>query len=233
MRAIITGGNKGIGLAITQHLIAHGFEVHNLSRSGFEYFSSEKLNHWPADVSHYEQCSQIIDHINDEFGNIDVFIYNAGLMNTITAADYSELEIDHILTINMINAIRLSVYVAEKMAIQQSGRIIAMGSIAGEIGHPDIWYGISKAGLMNGMRSIARTYGTRGIVANAIAPGPVETDMMRQIPLERQARLKAATINQQFCTVDDIAETVLWLATRAPNSFNGEIIDLNNGANYR
>ena len=83
------------------------------------------------------------------------------------------------------------------------------------------------------MRSLARTYGPRGVIANSVAPGPVETDMMQSIPQERKDRLKAATIRQRFCTAEEVAETVCWLATAAPACINGEVIDLNNGVNYR
>lgn len=227
MKAVITGGNKGIGLAISKLLILHGFEVHSLSRSN--HHSTSQIKFWQTDIANFEQCATILDNI----GEIDVFINNAGYMNTLKANEYTMDDINHILMVNMINAIRLSILVAEKMAKRHSGRIISMGSIAAEIGHPDIWYGISKAGLINAMRSIARIYGPQGVIANAIAPGPVETDMMQKIPLERQTRLKAATINQQFCSVKDIAETALWMATRSPASMNGEVIDLNNGVNYR
>ena len=119
------------------------------------------------------------------------------------------------------------------MANRGGGRIVSLGSIAGEIGHPDIWYGISKAGIVNAMRSLARTYGPKGVVASSVAPGPVETEMMKSIPQDRKNRLMAATISQRFCSVEEVAKTVCWLATDAPASINGEVIDLNNGSNYR
>ena len=86
---------------------------------------------------------------------------------------------------------------------------------------------------MNAMRSLARTFGPRGVVANAVAPGPVETEMMKSIPQDRKSRLKAATITQRFCSAKEVAETVCWLATDAPAYINGEVIDMNNGTNYR
>lgn len=228
MKAIVTGGNRGIGLAISNKLLKKGFEVHVLSRSGIDP-APEGIISWKTDISDYDQAIQIVDNI----GAIDVLINNAGIMNTKTASDYGKDDILHILNVNLISSVRLSVYMAERMAGKAGGRIVSMGSIAGEIGHPDIWYGISKAGLMNAMRSIARSYGSRGVVANSVAPGPVETDMMRNIPLDRKERLKAATISQRFSTAEEVAETICWLATDAPASINGEVIDINNGTNYR
>lgn len=228
MKAIVTGGNRGIGLAISKKLLAKGYEVHVLSRSGIEA-APEGIVCWEADISDYDQVMQIVDRI----GPVDVLVNNAGIMNTKTASDYGNDDIVHILNVNLITSVRLSVRLAEQMANQGGGRIVSMGSIAGEIGHPDIWYGISKAGLMNAMRSIARTFGAKGVVANSVAPGPVETEMMKNIPPDRKDRLKAATISQRFSTAEEVAETICWLATDAPASINGEVIDINNGTNYR
>lgn len=228
MKAIVTGGNRGIGLEISNRLRARGFEVHVLSRSGIAS-PPEGVISWRADVSDYEQTIQIVDRI----GPLDVLINNAGIMNAKTARDYSPEEILHILNVNLITAVRLSVRVAEQMADGKGGRIVSMGSLAGEIGHPDIWYGISKAGIVNAMRSLARTFGPRGVVANSVAPGPVETEMMKIIPQDRKDRLKAATIRQRFCSAEEVAEAVCWLATDAPACINGEVLDLNNGTNYR
>lgn len=228
MKAIVTGGNRGIGLEISKKLLARGCEVHVLSRSGINS-PPEGIISWTADVSDYEQTIQVADKI----GPINVLINNAGIMNAKTAGDYDHDEILHILNVNLITSVRLSVRLAEQMANDGGGRIISMGSIAGEIGHPDIWYGISKAGIANAMRSIARAFGLRGVIANSVAPGPVDTAMMKTIPQDRKDRLKAATISQRFCTAEEVAETVCWLATDAPACINGEVIDLNNGANYR
>ena len=228
MKAIVTGGNRGIGLEISKKLLAKGFEVHILSRSGIES-PPEGMISWPVDISDYEQTIRVVDRI----GRSDVLINNAGIMNTKTVNDYSPEEILHILNVNLITAVRLSAYLAGQMANNGGGRIVSMGSIAGEIGHPDIWYGISKAGIVNAMRSLARTYGPRGVIANSVAPGPVETEMMKSIPQDRKDRLQAATINQRFCTAEEVAETVCWLATDAPTCINGEVFDMNNGTNYR
>lgn len=228
MKAIVTGGNRGIGLEISKKLLARGFEVHVLSRTGIDS-PPEGIISWSVDISDYEQTIKIVDRI----GSLDVLINNAGIMNAKTASDYSQDEILHILNVNLITSVRLSVRLAEQMADWRGGRIVSIGSIAGEIGHPDIWYGISKAGIANAMRSLARTFGPRGVVANSVAPGPVETEMMKSIPQDRKDRLKATTISQRFTTAEEVAGTVCWLATDSPACINGEVIDLNNGANYR
>ncbi len=228
MKAIITGGNRGIGLATTKKLLARDFEVHVLSRSGLVEPLSGVVS-WNVDVADYEKTLAVVQAI----GRTDVLINNAGIMNPLTALEYDAAQIRNILDTNLITAVRLSAVVAGQMAQHGGGRIVSVASVAGEIGHPDIWYGISKAGLINGMRSLARSFGAQGVLANSVAPGPAETDMLQSIPPERQARLKAATISQRFCLADEVAEAICWLATDAPAYFNGEVIDLNNGANYR
>jgi 3-oxoacyl-[acyl-carrier protein] reductase len=226
MKAIVTGGNRGIGLEITKGLLEKGFEVHVLSRSGIE-FSDTKVVSWKVDVSDYTQTLAIVDQI----GVPEVLVNNAGMMNSTTSSDYDEIL--QILNVNLINAVRLSLYLAEKMANGSGGRIVSMSSLSGAIGHPDIWYGVSKAGIANAMRSLARTFGPRGVVANSVAPGPVETEMMKSLPQDRKDRVKATTINQRFCYAEEVAKVVCWLATDAPKYMNGEIIDINNGVNYR
>lgn len=228
MKAIVTGGNRGIGLEITKMLAAKGFEVHVLSRSGL-HAPHPGVVAWETDLADYERTSRAVD----EIGSAQVLVNNAGMMNTKTALDYGADEILQLLNTNLITTVRLSARLAQRMADAGGGRIVSIGSIAGEIGHPDIWYGISKAGLMNAMRSLARTFGPRGVIATSVAPGPVETEMMKSIPADRKSRLKAATIDQRFCTAEEVAKAVCWLATEAPASLNGEIVDLNNGSNYR
>lgn len=228
MKAIVTGGTRGIGLEISKKLLAKGFEVHVLSRSGIESPPAGIIS-WTADVAEYQQTIRVVEKI----GPVDVLINNAGIMNPKTANEYRSEEILQILNINLITAVRLSARLAEQMANRGGGRIVSIGSIAGEIGHPDIWYGISKAGIVNAMRSLARTFGPKGVIANSVAPGPVETEMMKSIPQDRKDRLKAATINQRFCSAEEVAEAVCWLATEAPAYINGDVLDMNNGTNYR
>jgi 3-oxoacyl-[acyl-carrier protein] reductase len=228
MIAIVTGGNRGIGLEITKGLLEKGFEVHVLSRSGID-ISDKNIVSWKVDVSDYTQTVAIADKI----GVPEVLVNNAGMMNSKIARDCDHDDILKILNLNLISAVRLSLYLAEKMANGSGGRIVSIGSLAGAIGHPDIWYGVSKAGIANAMRSLSRAFGPRGVVANSVAPGPVETEMMQSIPQDRKDRVKAATINQRFCFAEEVAKVVCWLATDAPSYINGEIIDINNGVNYR
>lgn len=228
MKAIVTGGTRGIGLEITNGLLRRGFTVYVISRTGFEHPSRNVISRM-CDLNDWEAVASVMD----EIGTPEVLVNNAGIMNRKTAAEYETDDIIRMLNINLVNTVRLSVLAAEGMAAAGGGRIVSIGSLAGHIGHPDIWYGISKAGLANAMRSLARSHGSRGVMTATVAPGPVETDMIKSIPPERQARLMAATIEGRFCTPGEVAEVACWLATDAPAYMNGEIIDVNNGMNFR
>lgn len=228
MKAIVTGGNRGIGLEITRGLLERGFTVHVISRSGIEH-PSEHVVSWRRDLNDWDATSAALE----EIGIPDVLVNNAGIMNRKSATDYDQGDIMRMLNINLITSVRLSVLAAEGMAAAGGGRIVSIGSLAGHIGHPDIWYGISKAGLANAMRSIARSHGPRGVIANTVAPGPANTEMVKSIPPERQKRLMAATIAGRFCAPEEVAQVACWLATDAPAFINGDIIDVNNGMNCR
>lgn len=228
MKAIVTGGNRGIGLEITNGLLRRGFTVHAISRTGFEHPSRNVISR-TCDLNDWDAVTAVMD----EIGTPDVLVNNAGIMNRKTAVEYGADDIMRMLGINLVNAVRLSVLVAEGMAAAGGGRIVSIGSLAGQIGHSDIWYGISKAGLANAMRSLAKSHGPRGVVTSTVAPGPVATDMIKSIPPDRQASLMAATIAGRFCTPEEVAEVACWLATDAPAFMNGEVVDVNNGMNCR
>jgi len=110
------------------------------------------------------------------------------------------------------------------------GRIVNNASIAGHIGHPDIWYGATKAGLINMTKSFAKILGGDGIVVNAVAAGPVETDMLHVIPIERRTAIKNTVYTGRFAQPQEVSDTMFWLATDCPEYINGTCIDINNGA---
>lgn len=99
-----------------------------------------------------------------------------------------------------------------------------------EIGHPDIWYGITKAGIINATKSFAKILGPKGIIINSVAPGPVETEMMKVIPEDRKKAIKSNVFLDRFAKPVEVAKTIYWLATESPEYINGTCIDINNGA---
>jgi 3-oxoacyl-[acyl-carrier protein] reductase len=226
-KVLVTGGNKGIGLATTKKFLDAGYLVIILARdlSTFDR-QNDKVAVFEFDLKQVDKIPQVAN----ELGDIDILINNAGLMQALPYDEYPDDKKEEILKVNLEAPIALIREFAQGMIKKGKGRIINVASIAGQIGHPDIWYGVSKAGLINVTKSFAKILGPDGIVVNAIAPGPVKTDLLATIPEERKAKLKKATYLGRFAEPEEVAESIFWLATKAPEYINGFCIDINNGA---
>ena len=222
---LITGGNKGIGLEVTRQLLDLGFAVTVLARdlSPIEDLNCRGIK---FDLHNIKDIANVVSSIDD----IDILINNAGIMNTCRYHDYPEGKKMEMLKINIEAPVELMTCVSKKMIEKKQGRIVNVASIAGEIGHPDIWYGITKAGLINATKSFAKELGPHGIIVNAVAPGPVDTDMMNSIPKERQESILRNVYSGRFARPEEVAQAIVWLATDCPSYINGTCIDINNGA---
>ena len=223
---LITGGNKGIGLETTKLFLEKGYFVTILARDFSKIEPLENCKFIELNLTEIDKIEPLIEQI----GQIDILINNAGIMNTYTFDNYPKDKKDEILKINLEAPIELINCISKQMIKNKSGRIVNNASIAGQIGHPDIWYGITKAGLINATKSYAKLLGPQGIVINAVCAGPVETEMMNQIPASRKEALLKSTYLGRFAEPKEMAETILWLATECPEYINGTCIDLNNGA---
>ncbi|MBK1809826.1 SDR family oxidoreductase [Clostridium sp. YIM B02505] len=225
---LITGGNKGIGLECTRLFLKDNYKIITVARdyANFEFNDNENVVKIEYDLSYVNG----IDKLVSELGHIDILVNNAGIMSSIPYDIYSEEEIKKIMNINLYAPIEFIKHVSKSMIASGNGRIINTSSIAGQIGHPDIWYGVSKAGLINATKSFAKLLGSKGIIINAVAPGPVETDMMTQIPEQRKKDIKSSVYLDRFAKPEEVAKTIYWLATDSPEYINGTCIDINNGA---
>jgi len=151
-------------------------------------------------------------------------------MHAIPFDDYPQDKLNQIIKLNIEAPVALIREVSKSM-IKNGGRyIVNNASIAGHIGHPDVWYGITKAGLINATKSFAKLLGSNGIVINAVAPGPVETEMLETIPEARKTAIKSQVYSGRFATAEEVAKAIVWLATDCPEYINGTCIDVNNGA---
>ena len=224
--ALITGGNKGIGLEATKLFLEKDYVVTVLARDFSNFQPLKNCNLIEFNLTETDKIASLINDIDE----VDVLIKNAGIMNTFTFDNYPKDRKEEIMKVNLEAPIQLINCVSKQMIKNKTGRIVNNASIAGQIGHPDIWYGISKAGLINATKSYARLLGGHGIVINAVCAGPVETDMMNQIPETRKETMLKSTYLGRFAEPKEMAETILWLATESPSYINGTCIDLNNGA---
>jgi 3-oxoacyl-[acyl-carrier protein] reductase len=225
---LITGGNKGIGLLTTQLFLDAGYHVYVLARDFAEFSlnDNERVTTISYDLTDIEGIPDLVRTLPA----FDVLINNAGIMHAAPYNDYPTEKLNQLLDINIKAPVALITELSQSMISRGSGRIVNNASIAGEIGHPDIWYGISKAGMINITKSFAKIMGPSGIVINAVAAGPVETDMLDTIPEPRKKQLKAATHLGRFAYPQEVADTMFWLGTSSPEYINGTCIDLNNGS---
>jgi NAD(P)-dependent dehydrogenase (short-subunit alcohol dehydrogenase family) len=192
--------------------------------------SHENITCVEFDLEKIEKIPEMIRSV----GDIDILINNAGVMNALPYDNYSEDKKENILKVNLEAPVALIKEISAGMITRGSGRIVSISSVAGEIGHPDIWYGITKAGVINFTKSFAKILGPKNIAINCVAPGPVEdTPMFDIIPDARKDQMKQAVVSGRFAKPEEVAKTVYWLAVEAPEYINGICIDINNGSFMR
>jgi 3-oxoacyl-[acyl-carrier protein] reductase len=226
--AVVTGGNKGIGLHVTRMLLEAGCDVCVVARdfSSFPLGLEKKVRMVPFDLSEVEKIPTLVQ----EIGDVDILVNNAGVMFATPYGQYTQERAEAMLRINLKAPVALITAVSSSMITKGGGRIVNNASLAGQTGHPDIWYGIAKAGLINATKSFARILGGKGIVVNAVAPGPAETDMLDLIQEARKEGVLRSVYSGRFARADEVARTIVWLATESPEYINGTCIDINNGS---
>ena len=225
---LITGGNKGIGLAATEKFINAGDKVIVVARDfhDFKFKTHSNVETIEYDLAHVAGIPDLISQL----APIDILVNNAGVMFSLPYDKYPQAKVDHMLKVNIEAPVALITEVSKSMIGKGVGRIVNNASIAGAIGHPDIWYGITKAGIINMTKSFAKILGPKGIVINAVAAGPVETEMLDVIPEQRKNDIKKAVYTGRFAHPEEVADAMYWLATDCPEYINGTCIDINNGA---
>ena len=221
---LITGGNKGIGLELTKAFLALEYRIIVVARDFSDFAYHDRVQCIEYDLVDVEGIANLISSM----GKIDILINNAGVMYSLPYSDYPQEKVNNMLKLNLEAPIKL----IEECAKVGTKRIINNASIAGQIGHPDVWYGVTKSGLINATKSFAKIF-NGNIIINAIAASPVETDMLEMIPLERREAFLKTVVSNRFATASEVADTILWLATKAPEYINGTTIDINNGSYMR
>ena len=220
-KVLITGGNKGIGLELTKEFLALNYEVVVIARDFSNFELKEEVECIEFDLVEVEKIPQLIESI----GTIDILINNAGVMYSLPYDNYPQEQVNSMLKLNLEAPIKL----IEECAKQGVRRVVNNASVAGYTGHPDIWYGMTKAGLINATKSFSKIFEGK-VIINAVAPSPVDTDMQKVNTEERKEAFRKSVITKRFATVDEVSKTMLWLATESPEYINGTTIDINNGS---
>jgi 3-oxoacyl-[acyl-carrier protein] reductase len=138
--------------------------------------------------------------------------------------------VQEILAVNLRAPVALIEALAPQMKKRKSGRIVNVGSVAAFTGHPDLWYGATKAALLNITKSYAGYLGKDGILVNAVAPGPTLTAMYQQLPQSRKDAVERSVYSGRAAKAEEVAQAIFWLGTSSPDYLSGTTVDVNNGS---
>ena len=219
---LITGAGRGIGLATAKAFAAAGWSVSGVDREFADFPHGRKTEY---DLENLEGIPGLIASL----GEIHALVNNAGMQNALPYDQYPEKARQKILRINLEAPAALIAAVAPQMKRRGSGRIVNLCSIAAYQPHPDLWYGITKAGIASMTKSFASYLGRHGVQVNAVAPGPVDTELLKIIDAGRREALLKQVYTGRTGTPEEIAAAILWLCTGAPPIVNGAILDINDG----
>jgi len=224
---LVTGGNRGIGLAIARRLAAAGDAVTVTSRSGQPI---EGLSVVRCDVTDNAQVDEAFTKIEAAQGPVEVLVANAGITRDNLLVLMSEDDFTALLDTNLTGAFRVAKRAARRMIRMRRGRIILISSVVGMLGSGgQVNYAASKAGLVGLARSLARELGSRSITANIVAPGFVDTEMTAALPDERKAEILKNIPLGRYASADEVAGVVEFLAGPAAAYITGAVIPVDGG----
>ena len=221
---LVTGAGRGIGLATARAFATAGWKVLALDRD-FSNFDLKEAERIEFDLRHLPEIKGLI-----EKREIHTLVNNAGVL---FCDPYDAIPEEHkreVLTVNIEAPAALIESVSIQMKKRKAGRIVNVGSVAAFTGHPDLWYGITKAGILNLTKAWARELGPHGILVNAVAPGPTQTAMYDQLPQSRKDGVMRSVYSGRVCRPEEVAAAILWLGTSCPEYVNGTTLDVNNGS---
>jgi 3-oxoacyl-[acyl-carrier protein] reductase len=229
---LVTGGNRGIGLAIAQAFVANGDRVAITARSGElpqELAGSDVLV-VQADVTDTASIDVAFDVIEAQLGPVEVVVANAGITRDGLILRMSDDDIQTVLDTNLVGALRVARRAAKGMVRLRRGRLIFVSSVVGLLGSAgQVNYAASKAGLVGVARSLARELGSRGITSNIVTPGFVDTDMTAVLSDERRAEITGAVPLGRYASPAEVAGTVVFLASDAAAYITGAVIPVDGG----
>lgn len=226
--ALVTGANRGIGLAIAQKLFDDGFTVVGTHRTSKP--SGGKFHSVHCDITIPESIETTFSLIEQEHGPVQVLVANAGITKDNLLPRMSEEDFTSVIDANLTSAYRLTKRAIKPMMKQKWGRIILLSSVvasAGQAGQAN--YAASKAGLVGFGRSLAKEFATRNITTNIVAPGPIMTDMISSLSDKQQESIRNSVPLRRFGETSEIAATVSFLASKDAGYITGAIIPVDGG----
>ena len=224
---LITGGNRGIGYAIAEEFVAAGHRVAVTARSGEGPAGSMTVR---ADVTDVAALDAAFTEVEQQLGPVEVVVANAGITRDTLLLRMSDDDFTSVIDTNLTGAFRVVKRASKGMLKAKYGRIILVSSVVGLLGSAgQVNYAASKSGLIGLARSVTRELGSRGITANVIAPGFVETDMTAELPEAQQEAYKKSIPAGRFASAAEVARVVAWIAGDDAGYISGAVIPVDGG----
>ncbi|MDE3106021.1 MAG: SDR family oxidoreductase [Acidobacteriota bacterium] len=222
-RVLITGAGRGIGQATARAFAGAGWQVLALDREFAMDAVGERVE---FDLRETGRIAGLVASL----GTVDALVNNASVLYCDPVESIPEEHRREILAVNLEAPAALIAAVSPQMRARRSGRIVNVSSVSAFTGHPDLWYGITKAGVLNLTKSWARALGPHGVLVNAVAPGPTRTRMYEQLPQSRRDEVMRAVYSGRVCEPEEVAAAILWLGSACPEYVNGTTLDVNDGS---
>ncbi|HSA51558.1 MAG TPA: 3-oxoacyl-[acyl-carrier-protein] reductase [Yinghuangia sp.] len=224
---LVTGGNRGIGLAIARAFAAEGDNVAVTSRSGK---APEGLFGVRCDVTEPEQVEQAFKEVEEHQGPVEVLVANAGITKDTLLLRMAEDDFTEVIDTNLTGTFRVVKRASKGMLRAKKGRIVLISSVVGLLGSAgQANYAASKAGLVGFARSLARELGSRNITTNVVAPGFVDTAMTEVLGDDRKAEILAQVPLGRYASTEEVAGVVRFLASDAASYITGAVIPVDGG----
>lgn len=224
---LVTGGNRGIGHAIASRFVAEGHRVAVTARSGEGPTGTLTVR---ADVTDGESLTDAISEVESALGPIEVLVANAGITKDTLLMRMSDEDFEEVIQTNLVGVFKVVKRCITSMIKAKHGRIILISSVVGLYGSPgQVNYASSKSALIGFARSVTRELGSRGITANVVAPGFINTDMTKQLPETQQESYLSAIPAGRFAEPEEVAAAVSWLASDDAAYISGAVIPVDGG----
>jgi 3-oxoacyl-[acyl-carrier protein] reductase len=224
---LVTGGNRGIGRAIAEEFVAAGYKVAVTVRSGEGPVGTLSVK---ADVTDASSLDAAFAEVEEKLGPVEILVANAGITRDTLLMRMTDEDFEEVVNTNLTGVFRVLRRATKGMMKARFGRVILIGSVVGLLGSAgQVNYSAAKSALVGMARSITRELGGRGITANVVAPGFIDTDMTAALPEEQQEDYKRRIPAGRFAQPSEVAKVVTWLASEDAAYISGAVIPVDGG----